>query len=85
MRAALLYTREQWGAEARARYKATIYGSMRELIDFPKIGIARDELYAGSRSRLAGQHVIYYHVAEDQIVVVRLLHGHQDPASKVEP
>ena len=82
---ALLYTREQWGADARARYKATLYRSLQELTAFPEIGILRDEIYPGCRSRLTGQHVIYYHLDDDQIIVVRLLHGQQDPAGKVAP
>ena len=83
LRSALLYTREQWGAEQRARYKALLYRSMQELIGYPELGRARDGLYPGCRSQPVGQRVIYYHVTEPEVVVVRILHGRQDAAGEV--
>ena len=81
---ALLYTREQWGAEQRARYKALLYRSMQDLIGYPELGRARDELYPGCRSHPVGQHIIYYHVTEAAIVVVRILHRRQDATGEVK-
>lgn len=80
----LLHTREQWGAAQRGHYKAAIDRALRELIDYPELGRARDELYSGCRSRPVGQHIVYYHLAEAEIIVTRVLHTRQDPADKVE-
>ena len=83
VRSALLLTREQWGAEQRADYKAVLYRSMQDLIDYPELGRARDELYPGCRSHPDGQHFIFYHVTEAAIVVVWILHRRQDAAAEV--
>ena len=81
---ALLSTREQWGAEQRGRYRALLDWAIRELIRYPELDRARDELYPGCRSLPVGQHVIYEHVTEAEIVVSRLLHARQDPAARVD-
>lgn len=83
LRGALLYTRRQWRVEQRTEYKRLLYQAMRELVKYPDLGIVRDELCAGCRSRPTGRHVIYDQVDDEEIAVVRVLHARQDAA--VEP
>lgn len=85
IRAILLYTREHWSAAQRRRYRAQLNQGMRSLFDHPERGRARDEFYAGCRSLMVEQHVIYYYLTDDAIVVDRVLHGSQDPADKLAP
>ncbi len=80
---ALLQTRRQWGAGQRVRYKSLLYEAMRGLVDYPERGRTRDELFRGCRSLPAGEHVLYYHVTDDEAVIVRVLHGRQDAEAKV--
>jgi toxin ParE1/3/4 len=51
---------------------------MANLIDFPLAGAPRGLLAPGLRAAFAGRHVIYYRAGEDEIVVVRVLHGARD-------
>ena len=48
------------------------------LLQFPLSGRSRNDLQEGLRSLPAGKHIIFYREAEDNIEVVRVLHGSQD-------
>ncbi len=82
---ALLQTRRQWGAGQGVRYKSLLYGAMRGLVDYPERGRARDELFRGCRSLPAGEHMLYYYhdADDDEVVIVRVLHGRQDADAEV--
>jgi toxin ParE1/3/4 len=80
-----LYTQQRWGIDQRRRYGARLRQAMRSLLDHPELGPARDDLYPGCRGLLVEQHVVFYRIADDQIVVGRVLHTSQDPAGKVTP
>lgn len=75
---ALLYTQRQWGKPQRATYKALIDRTLREIIEFPESGRLRDDLGEGLRVRPAGSHVIYYRIADGEVIVSRILHGRQE-------
>ncbi|MEA2515991.1 MAG: toxin ParE1/3/4 [Thermomicrobiales bacterium] len=79
------YTARQWGARQRDVYCARLNQGMRALLDHPERGHPRDELYLGCRSILVEQHIVYYYLGEDEIVVDRVLHGSQDATDKVTP
>jgi len=85
IRAILLYTRERWSAEQRRRYRAQLNQAMRSLLDHPERGRPRDEFYAGCRSLVVEQHVVFYYLTDDAIVIDRVLHGSQDPTDKLAP
>ena len=44
----------------------------------PLIGQARDELRPHLRSFTVGNYVIYFHPADDRILVIRVLHAARD-------
>jgi toxin ParE1/3/4 len=74
----LAYTIRTWGHEQAIAYRATLYRALGELVDFPSLGRARDEFGAGTRSHVAGQHVIIYRVTDDEIAVSRIIHVRRD-------
>jgi toxin ParE1/3/4 len=79
----LLYTRKRWSAEQRRRYRAQRNKGMRSLLDYPERGLPRDDLYRGCRSLPVEQHVVFYSLDDDKIVVDRVLHTSQEPTGKV--
>lgn len=85
IRAILLYTRERWSAEQRRRYHAHINLGLTSLLDYPERGRPRDEFYVGCRSLLVEQHVIFYYLTDDEIVIDRVLHRSQEASDKVGP
>lgn len=74
----LAYTVRTWGQERAIAYKATLYRAFGELAAFPSLGRARNEFGAGTRSHVAGQHVIIYRATDDEIVVSRIVHVRRD-------
>jgi toxin ParE1/3/4 len=48
------------------------------LVNFPKMGISRDELNPGLRSHPVGNYLIFYFPLEDGIDIVRVIHGSRD-------
>lgn len=58
---------------------------MRSLLDYPELGPSRNDLFLGCRSLATEEHVIFYRVIGDEIIVGRVLHDSQQPAGKVTP
>jgi toxin ParE1/3/4 len=49
------------------------------LAGFPYAGCAREnDLGSGTRSFPTGEHVIVYAVADDDVLILRVLHGRRD-------
>jgi len=80
----LLYTRRIWGERQRTTYRQEIGQALRQLRDHPEIGQSEDELFIGCRGLRVEQHILYsYQPHPAEIVVLRILHVHQDPIGKV--
>ena len=74
----LAYTLRKWGPEQRDAYEARLNRAFDELIEFPELGRARDDLGRNARSLPVEQHVIVYRVKADEIQVSRIVHGRRD-------
>ena len=48
------------------------------LAEFPQIGQARPEIRAGLRHWPVGGYLMFYRVAEEELTVVRVVHGARD-------
>jgi toxin ParE1/3/4 len=80
----LLYTDQTWGEDQVAIYWARILRTLESLREHPLFGHSRHDLFPGCRGVRVEQHIIYYHQPQpDEIEVVRILHGRQDPAGHV--
>jgi toxin ParE1/3/4 len=60
---------------AAARVIARLSQACERLVDFPKLGPARDDLRPGLRSWVVDPYIAFYVIAGDTIEVVRILHG----------
>ena|SRR5688500_6961573 len=81
IREILQYTRDAWGEAQRRKYAATLDASFNLLALFPFIGTRRDELSPGLRRHPVGEHVVYYRVSDDAVVIRRVFHGRRDVRS----
>ncbi len=81
----LRYTARQWGPQQRARYSAQLQQAMHSLVDYPERGRSRDEYFPGCRGLPVEYHVVFYHLTDNEVVVVRVLHSSQDATGKVRP
>ena len=76
---ALRFSQQRWGERQRVVYRATLRNTIAVLADEPGIGRSCDDLAPGLRSHPAGSHVIYYLALQEELFVVRVLHGRRDP------
>ncbi|ROO27563.1 type II toxin-antitoxin system RelE/ParE family toxin [Salinisphaera japonica] len=73
------YTMQRFGRAQTQRYLAQIERQLEALIANPRLGQARDEIRPALRSRLVGQHLLFYRIKdEDTLRVVRVLHTSRD-------
>jgi toxin ParE1/3/4 len=79
------FTTQEWGARQLEIYTERLRQAIQRLIDCPELGHARDDLYPGCRAFAAEQHVIFYRITGNAIIIGRVLHGSQDPIGRVRP
>ena len=63
---------------AADRYIDHLRDRASELLHFPELGRARDEIHPGLRSLLARNHLIFYRLEDEEVQVLRILHGSMD-------
>jgi len=78
LRHLLRYSLQTWGRPRRDAYRILIDRAFRELANDPELGRSRDEVSLGLRSFPVGQHIVYYRVRDDVLIVSRITHRRQD-------
>ncbi len=63
---------------AADRYIDHLRDRASEWLHFPELGRARDEMHPGLRSLLARNHVLFYRLEDQEVQVLRILHGSMD-------
>ena len=74
-----LYTLEEWGLEQANRYTDELTDVFAQLAVGPQLGTACDHIRTGYRRSRVGRHVVYYHMTDYGIAVVRILHDRMLP------
>jgi toxin ParE1/3/4 len=69
------YTLTRWGESQMRAYSDSIFEALLQLLDFLEQGTSRSTLQRGLRSCSVGEHVAYYRITDDEIVVRRILHS----------
>jgi len=73
------YTGKQWGKAQRIRYLTQLDNAFHDLVNKPDLGRACNDIREGYFKYNIGRHVIFYHsIGEDQIEIIRILHGRMD-------
>ena len=49
-----------------------------ELLHFPQLGRARNEIHLNLRSLLARNHLLFYKIEGEEVQILRILHGSMD-------
>jgi toxin ParE1/3/4 len=60
------------------RYANEFYDKGKALAQFPEIGRSRPEIAPHLRSTLVKPYVIFYRIHDDEVQILRILHGRQD-------
>jgi toxin ParE1/3/4 len=72
------YTLAKFGERQVIKYIATLERTFQLLADFPKMGLVTDELRPGLHRFPNQSHMIFYTIAVDHILIVRVLHARAD-------
>ncbi len=72
------YGVEQYGFGPAIAYIDSIERAFRQLLDFPESGIRHKRYNGIVRSLSCHNHRIYYDIADDAIVILRVLHKSMD-------
>lgn len=78
------FSLENWGVNQAEHYLTRFRTKLSELSKNPNIGQKRQDLLTNTRSLLVGHHVIFYHISNQTIHILRVLHERQDPTQQVE-
>ena len=72
------FTFDEWGETQAEKYLNEIYAVFDRLTQHPQIGRLRIELADSLRSIPLGSHVIFFMPWQDDVAIVRVLHGARD-------
>jgi toxin ParE1/3/4 len=75
----LFYTQDEWGIGQAERYYDSLLRAFRSLAASPRIGMVSDSIARGLRRFPVEQHVVFYKIEKDAILIVRLLHKRMLP------
>jgi toxin ParE1/3/4 len=63
---------------AADRYMDHLRERALEVLHFPELGRARNEIHAGLRNLLARKHLLFYQREGEEVQALRILHGSMD-------
>lgn len=72
------YTAENFGDEQAVDYLTALEVLFDNLSENPKLGRVRNEIRKGLRSIAKSNHVVFYRVQPDGIIIIRVLHSSRD-------
>ena len=64
--------------KAATEFVEQVEAKLEPLLEFPGIGSARDKLAPGLRALPYRNYVIYYTFTDDEVTIVRVVHGARD-------
>ena len=73
------YLNEHYGVDRAEEYLITLEILFNQLVDYPAMGVSRNEIRVGLRSFPKEQHIIFYRALPDRVRIVRVLHQKRDP------
>lgn len=72
------YTMQKWGKVQRNKYLKQLDTAFFELAKTPEIGRKCNDIRNGYYRYGIGKHLIFYHRTNNDIEIVRILHGSMD-------
>ena len=79
VRSILQYSLQMWGPSQRDAYQLAFHERLADLATYPLLGQPREEIFPGCRTLSIRRHIAYYLVANEAVLIVRILHERRDP------
>lgn len=84
--AVLRYSIERSGVDTAVRYYNALIVSFGWIAEHPHVSKERPQFGAGIRFHTEGSHRVVYRLEDDgTVLIVRILHGQQDPRRHLKP
>jgi toxin ParE1/3/4 len=78
LRSILAYSARTFGTKRAKTYASEFERALTQIKMHPLANRERTEVNPAHRIHVFQAHLIFYRIAEDEIAVTRILHGHQD-------
>lgn len=78
------YTGQHWGTSQRNAYVRAISRALTQLGENPRLGRLQEDVGRNVRALRVQQHIIYYRLHADTVMVLRILHGKMDAALHID-
>lgn len=72
------YSVARWGDEQAERYVRAIQLAIEAIAADPRRALPCDDIRPGYRKHRSASHVVFVRLAEDDLIVVRVLHARMD-------
>ncbi len=77
------YTYNVWSEKQADKYYNQLIDYCQDISENPKLGKRYDEIDSNILGYKANQHIIFYRIKQQDIEIVRILHGKMDLKSKM--
>jgi len=68
------YTNNKWGQRQARNYLEQLEARFVLLANNPQLGILRDDIFEGYYSIVEQKHVIFYHMRNGVVEIIRIMH-----------
>ena len=72
------YTETEHGFNQAVKYLSDLDNLFEQLVKNPNLGKERKEIKKGVYSIVEQEHIIFYEIQEEYILIMRVLHGRRD-------
>ncbi|WP_028878735.1 type II toxin-antitoxin system RelE/ParE family toxin [Terasakiella pusilla] len=73
-----VHTRKTWGETQLKTYRQQLKSALTQLTTMPHMGRPRDDIREGYRSLPIGEHLIFYKIANDAVLIIAIPHAKRD-------
>jgi toxin ParE1/3/4 len=78
------YTEAEHGFNQAVKYLSDLDNLFEQLVKTPNLGKERKEIKKGIYSIVEQEHIIFYEIREEYILIARVLHGSRDIPKFIE-
>ena len=80
-----IYTVNKWSEKQADAYYSDLIEAIKEVAKYPTyLDRNYDEIFVGLHCRKCNKHLIFYHLVDNEVEVVRILHQKMDIYSKFD-
>lgn len=72
------YTEDEYGFNQAVKYLSDLNNLFEQLVKNPNLGRERNEIKEGIYSIIENEHIVFYEIHENHVLIARVLHSRRD-------